>query len=1262
VISQYDYEALGPDAFQQLCQALLVRTHKYVQCLPVGMPDGGRDAVVPRDHVSDAVIYQIKFRKPTPNSETSPDDIVAWIQKQVRGETEKIERLITKGAARYILMTNARCSAHEGVGTRDRVQDWLNKNISIPTQVWWRDDIDRRLDPETEIKRTYGLLRDISGLAELLGVTTPKMDEHENLRTAKTDPRVSALMKYMRCQYLRDRVLKFKQTELEPELLDVFVDVPAEGVRFQGAFVEISSGIVRLTSPASQRPNDSTMQKWKGLLSRHAQTILASRRPSTGLSTASLLLGGQFITNENEPEISQDIRMVIEGAPGQGKSTISQYVCQAHRARLLGMAEEVRRFPPLHMASPLRLPFHVDLRDLSSWLKKEDPFDVTNNGTPAGWAGSLESFLAAQVRKETGGNHFTVADLDAVTSATPTLLMLDGLDEVPDLTDRKNVISAVNETVARISLSCPSLMTVITSRPSGFAKTPGFSHKEYLHLSLTDLPLPLVLQYTDGWLHSKEVAHQEAHEIRKVLGEKLGHPHIVDLARNPMQLAILLWLVKRKGPSLPDKRTALYGAYMDTFLDREAEKSSIVRDERDLLLELHGFIAWELHCQAEEGKSRGRIPENKLKSTLKRYLHGQGYKKSDLIDQLFAGMTQRVMMLTSRVEGTFEFEVQPLREYFAARYLYSTARVSQLGSERRGSRSDRFEALIRNPYWWNVTRFFAGFSDKGELANLVDLVEALHDDGDFSLVSYPREVSATLLGDHVFSQRPRSAVRIFERVTTPDSIALLLASRGLGGERTSFGEDGGDICAQMQSRIEKSLAHGMIDGNSVSILQQNGDRIAISSWWLDLWARASNTHTRRQLLAIANDLGVLSDFDESTYYSLYSKVSGDTLFWRILLENGYSFSPQVGSASYEGLMRALRDSQFYFPHRYFGGPQVTGFAQVMSGRTLMQVALLGRREPRLIHEVRRFLSSTPRIRIIEDLSSVFLALVDSMALGGSLEDWQSAHDEYVGVLGGECRNSKILGLRGGFVRSNSIARSRGGALLDENLPIVYRARYARQRRGDNQWWKSQIATVESNEDAWFIITAMLCFNPGLIDSNARALDRWVRNFDFEDIVNLWIIFNSTNGGRMSVTEDQAVLRGVSHQMQFICVLSSGGAGFRARLNNAIRKSKTEVDFAALYANIKLMYTSWAGTQMILTHLDEVRDDVRTIQKGTYLPAEIFMYERKISNADSRLLMQEPGSMAGHLLTLANRKLMASLSTRATPLSAVARKEGWFAEE
>jgi hypothetical protein len=118
VISQYDYEALGPDAFQQLCQALLVRTHKYVQCLPVGMPDGGRDAVVPRDHVSDAVIYQIKFRKPTPNSETSPDDIVAWIQKQVRGETEKIERLITKGAARYILMTNARCSAHEGVGTR----------------------------------------------------------------------------------------------------------------------------------------------------------------------------------------------------------------------------------------------------------------------------------------------------------------------------------------------------------------------------------------------------------------------------------------------------------------------------------------------------------------------------------------------------------------------------------------------------------------------------------------------------------------------------------------------------------------------------------------------------------------------------------------------------------------------------------------------------------------------------------------------------------------------------------------------------------------------------------------------------------------------------------------------------------------------------------------------------------------------------------------------------------------------------------------
>ena len=48
-------------------------------------------------------------------------------------------------------------------------------------------------------------------------------------------------------------------------------------------------------------------------------------------------------------------------------------------------------------------------------------------------------------------------------------------------------------------------------------------------------------------------------------------------------------------------------------------------------------------------------------------------------------MVERVVAIVSRVPGTYEFDVQTLREYFAAKHLYHTAVYSPSGNERRGS-------------------------------------------------------------------------------------------------------------------------------------------------------------------------------------------------------------------------------------------------------------------------------------------------------------------------------------------------------------------------------------------------------------------------------------------------------------------------------------------------------------------------------------------------------------------------------------------------
>ena len=60
-----------------------------------------------------------------------------------------------------------------------------------------------------------------------------------------------------------------------------------------------------------------------------------------------------------------------------------------------------------------------------------------------------------------------------------------------------------------------------------------------------------------------------------------------------------------------------------------------------------------------------------LKFEIKNYLECEEHDVQ-LVDKLLKGTVERVGALVSRVQGTFEFEVQPLREYFAARHLHKT--------------------------------------------------------------------------------------------------------------------------------------------------------------------------------------------------------------------------------------------------------------------------------------------------------------------------------------------------------------------------------------------------------------------------------------------------------------------------------------------------------------------------------------------------------------------------------------------------------------
>jgi hypothetical protein len=211
----HPFENLGPERFQQLCQALFVKEFPGVVCLPVGQPDGGRDAIqrISTGDGEEFIVFQVKFSRSV-QAEVSERE---WVMAAARGEAAKVRRLKEKGACKYVFVTNVRGTAHLEVGSIDRLQVELAQAVGIPVQCWWRDDISRRIDSAWDLKLRYPELLTGQDFLRLL-VTHADPERHER--------RWNAISNFIGEQYRLDQDVKFKQVELQNKLLDLFVDLP----------------------------------------------------------------------------------------------------------------------------------------------------------------------------------------------------------------------------------------------------------------------------------------------------------------------------------------------------------------------------------------------------------------------------------------------------------------------------------------------------------------------------------------------------------------------------------------------------------------------------------------------------------------------------------------------------------------------------------------------------------------------------------------------------------------------------------------------------------------------------------------------------------------------------------------------------------------------------------------------------------------------------------------------------------------------------
>jgi hypothetical protein len=789
---RYLYWRLSKEQFQQLCSSLLRLKYDKVsvRCFPVGMADEGIDAIA-----DGSVIFQDKW------SSKLLQDPAAWLEEAIRGERPKIVRLVRdKRISRYILMTSvAGTTTGKGTGSIQRLQkqlDRYSREFRIPVECWWQSDIDAEVDAAPDsVKWSYQEM--------LAGADAIRYLMHGSEVEGQAARMRDTVLEVMASQWREDAKIKFSQADMDRfSVADMFIDVQAAVLNPKRRNAPLSGG----------------------------------RRHETVGALSFMLRGGHPL------EPARPLVFLV-GVPGQGKSTLGQYLSQIHRAAILPSGMLGNRKPPgVEVADP-KLPLRVDLSDYASWLSGQNPFGDDDYRRPfrrrSKGQRSLERFLADFCSAHSGGRQVSVEEVQSLLARYPVLLVLDGLDEVPDPDLRSIVVEEINLAATRMGArgNLRSFQVLVTARPnaSGLAEP---DEDLFQTLLLEPLTPPLQSNFIDKWCDVNDIHGRARRDIRRTFLSRTAVDQVAQLADNPMQLTILLFLINRKGDAVPTSLTPLYSDYMAVLLDREVARKQIQREQVPRIHEVTAFLGWYMHAGVEADPAAGRMTRKDIETALLLYFRAtEG--PVDEAGELLKAATDRFWALTSKVDGTFEFAVQPVREYFAARFLAEWA-----GRDRREPlpKQDVLRRLIGRTYWLNVARFYAGFASPNELAGLrYGLEEAIAGN------RHPlqeRAAAWTLLNDGIFANAIR-VQRDVARLLTDDLSVHLIA--GQLGTAASFPalpprSGGSDVAAALMADLQADPGGPLAVDRAAILRDRTGlDASALRAWWAPKVSAATGT-------------------------------------------------------------------------------------------------------------------------------------------------------------------------------------------------------------------------------------------------------------------------------------------------------------------------------------------------------------------------------------------------------------------------------------
>ncbi len=387
-------------------------------------------------------------------------------------------------------------------------------------------------------------------------------------------------------------------------------------------------------------------------------------------------------------QMNENRYLVLLGGPGSGKSTFVNFVAMCLcgerlkyqdinltllRTPLPQKDQEEQQQPLQPWAHGELLPVRVILRDFAAWLP-QDAQRITGK--------HLWQFIAHGLEDDGIGE--LAPHLKEHLHHHGGLLLLDGLDEVPD-TERMRPV--IKQAVEHCTGLFPYCRILVTSRTYAYQHRPwklsGFA--ETVLSTFTDRQIEVFVKHWYAFIAGfRNMEHAEPGRRAAALSEKILHnERLRDLAQRPLLLTLMTSLDASSG-RLPEKRLELYKETVALLLLRWEWQKRTRRDahgaltttsysllewlevDRDKILRLLGRLAYEAHESHTGDQSRtANIEEHKLVMGLRTLSKAKHLNQNDLEDHL----RDRAGLLVSPDEGIYTFPHRSFQEYLAACHL-----------------------------------------------------------------------------------------------------------------------------------------------------------------------------------------------------------------------------------------------------------------------------------------------------------------------------------------------------------------------------------------------------------------------------------------------------------------------------------------------------------------------------------------------------------------------------------------------------------------